>query len=78
MIYGKEHFVFYCLFKPEIMIYGIFMLNSYSKNYLYFLNSGYNVFRYVKCKKWNILSINIRKCVVATGYFLKFFEGSYH
>ena len=74
----KENFVFYCLFKLEIMIYGIFLLNSFSKNYLYFFNSGYNVLRYIKCKLLNILSINIRKCVVATGYLLKFFEGSYH
>ena len=74
----KGNFVFYCLFKLEIMIYGIFMLNNYSKNYLYSFNSGYNGLRYIKCKSWNILSINIRKCVVATGYLLKFFEGSYH
>ena len=67
MIYGKEHFVFYCLFKPEIMIYGIFMLNSYSKNYLQFSNYGYDVLRCIKCQLWNIFSINIWKCVVATS-----------
>ena len=31
----KENFMFYCLLKPEMMIYGTFELNnSYSKNYL--------------------------------------------
>ena len=68
MIYGKEHFVSYCLFKPEIMIYGLFILNSYSKNYLWFSNYVYDVLRYIKCQLWNIFSINIKKCLVATSW----------
>ena len=38
----------YCLFKPEIKIYRIFMLNSYSKNYLYLPNYGYIVLSLIK------------------------------